>query len=107
MRVRSIQREPGATLRPQRGAFAPEPSDPSRGHEQLPAIVVAFVGGIIVGAKFTMCLRVSRSRLAAIAQVAMHHAAPAIGEVLAQRVGPGEHRRLASEQELAEPASCR
>ena len=44
-------------------------------------------------------LRVRRRRLAAIAQVVAHHAAPAGGEALAERVGPGEHRRPAREQE--------
>ena len=44
-------------------------------------------------------LRVRRRRLAAIAQVVAHHAAPAGGEALAERVGPGEHRRPAREQD--------
>ena len=44
-------------------------------------------------------LRVRRRRLAAIAQVVAHHAAPADGETLAQRVGPREHRRPARQQD--------
>ncbi len=44
-------------------------------------------------------LRVRRRRLAAVAQVVAHHAAPAGGEALAERVGPGEHRRPAREQD--------
>ena len=44
-------------------------------------------------------LRIRRRRLPAIAQVVAHHTAPAGGEALAKRVGPGEHRRPASEQD--------
>ena len=44
-------------------------------------------------------LRVRRRRLAAIAQVVAHHAAPAGGEALAERVGPGEHRRPTRQQD--------
>lgn len=44
-------------------------------------------------------LRVRRRRLSAVAQVVAHDAAPAGGEALAQRVGPGEHRRPAREQD--------
>jgi hypothetical protein len=44
-------------------------------------------------------LRIRRRRLPAIAQVVAHHPAPAGGEALAQRVGPGEHRRPAREQD--------
>src|SRR5664280_2105560 len=44
-------------------------------------------------------LRVRRRRLAAIAQVVAHHAAPADGEALAERVGPGEHRRPARKED--------
>ena len=44
-------------------------------------------------------LRVRRRRLAAVAQVVAHHAAPAGGEAFAERVGPGEHRRPARQQD--------
>ena len=44
-------------------------------------------------------LRIPRRRLPAIAQVVAHHTAPASGEALAKRVGPGEHRGPAREQD--------
>ena len=44
-------------------------------------------------------LRVRRRRLAAVAQVVAHHAAPAGGEAFAESVGPGEHRRPARQQD--------
>ena len=44
-------------------------------------------------------LRVRRRRLAAVAQVVAHDAAPGGGEALAERVGPGEHRRPARQQD--------
>jgi hypothetical protein len=44
-------------------------------------------------------LRVRGRRLAAVAQVVAHHASPAVGEALAERVGPGEHRRPSREQD--------
>ena len=56
------------------------------------------VGGEVaqgVGGRF----RVRRRRLAAVAQVVAHYAAPAGGEALAERVGPGQHRRPAGEQD--------
>ena len=44
-------------------------------------------------------LRVCGGRLAAVAQVVAHDAAPAGREALAERLGPGEHRRPAHEQD--------
>jgi hypothetical protein len=43
--------------------------------------------------------RVRRRRRAAVAQVVAHHAAPPGGEARTERVGPGEHRRPAREQD--------
>ena len=45
------------------------------------------------------CVRVRRRRLAAVTQVVAHHAARTGSEALAERVGPGEHRRPAREQD--------
>lgn len=43
--------------------------------------------------------RVRRRRFAAVTQVVARHMAPADGEALAQRVGPGQHGRPAREQD--------
>ena len=86
----------------ERGDLGDHPADADA--RQVGGPVVELVGerrgvGREVAQRVRRSLGIAGGRGAAIAQVVAHDVASAAGERLAQRVGPGEHRRPAREQD--------
>jgi len=85
----------------ERGDLGDHPADADARQVRRP--VVEFAGerrgvGGEIAQRVRRSLGIDGGRRTAVAQVVTHDVAPAAGERLAERVGPGEHGRAAREQ---------